>query len=49
MCLVGAAGAANSNNAVAAIIDRYPDRFAGVAGVDLARPMDAVRELRAAA
>ena len=25
---------------------RYPDRFAGVAAVDLARPMDAVRELR---
>jgi predicted TIM-barrel fold metal-dependent hydrolase len=34
------------NDAVAAIIARYPGRFAGVAAVDLARPMDAVRELR---
>ena len=35
-----------TNDAVAAIVARYPDRFAGVAAVDLARPMDAVRELR---
>jgi predicted TIM-barrel fold metal-dependent hydrolase len=34
------------NDAVAAIVRSYPDRFAGVAAVDLARPMDAVRELR---
>jgi uncharacterized protein len=42
--LVGAAGAPLiSNDAVAAIIARYPGRFAAV---DLARAMDAVRELR---
>src|SRR5438046_2915422 len=40
------AGPLISNDAVAAIIARYPGRFAGVAAVDLARPMDAVRELR---
>jgi uncharacterized protein len=34
------------NDAVAAMVRSYPDRFAGVAAVDLARPMDAVRELR---
>ena len=34
------------NDAVAAAVSRYPGRFAGVAAVDLARPMDAVRELR---
>ena len=36
------------NDAVAAAVSRYPGRFAGVAAVDLARPMEAVRELRAA-
>ena len=28
------------------MVGRYPDRFAGVAAVDLVRPIDAVRELR---
>ncbi len=42
----GPRGPLISNDAVAAIIARYPGRFAGVAAVDLARPMDAVRELR---
>jgi uncharacterized protein len=35
-----------TNDEVAAIVGRYPNRFAGVAAVDLARPMHAVRELR---
>jgi predicted TIM-barrel fold metal-dependent hydrolase len=35
-----------TNDEVAAMVGRYPNRFAGVAAVDLARPMDAVRELR---
>jgi len=34
------------NDSVAAMVTAYPGRFAGVASVDLARPMDAVRELR---
>src|SRR5690349_21680609 len=40
----GPRGPLISNDAVAAIIARYPGRFAGVAAVDLARPMDAVRD-----
>lgn len=35
-----------SNDEVAAIVQRWPDRFRGVASVDLAHPMQAVRELR---
>lgn len=35
-----------SNEEVAASVGRHPDRFAGLATVNLARPMDAVRELR---
>ena len=35
-----------SNDWVAAIAGSYPGRFAGVAAVDLARPVAAVRELR---
>ena len=35
-----------SNDEVAAWIAQHPDRFAGLAAVDLARPMEAVRELR---
>ena len=35
-----------SNDEVAQWISLYPDRFAGLATVDLNRPMDAVRELR---
>jgi uncharacterized protein len=44
--LVGPQDALITNDEVAAIARRYPDRFAGVAAVDLARPMDALRELR---
>jgi uncharacterized protein len=39
-------GALISNEEVAGWVARHPDRFAGLAAVDLARPMDAVRELR---
>jgi uncharacterized protein len=42
----GPRGPLIANDAVAAMTRRYPGRFAGVAAVDLARPMDAVRELR---
>jgi uncharacterized protein len=42
----GPQGPLISNDAVAAIISRYPDRFAGVAAADLAHPIPAVRELR---
>ncbi len=35
-----------SNQEVAAWVEAHPDRFAGLAAVDLARPMEAVRELR---
>ena len=34
------------NDQVAAWVGAHPDRFAGVAAVDLDRPMEAVRELR---
>jgi hypothetical protein len=44
----GPQGALISNDEVAAITARYPDRFTGIASVDLYRPMDAVRELRRA-
>jgi uncharacterized protein len=39
-------GALIDNDQVAGWVDQHPDRFAALAGVDLARPMDAVRELR---
>src|SRR5206468_11592144 len=42
----GPRGPLISNDAVAAMAALHPGRFAGVAAVDLARPMDAVRELR---
>ena len=42
----GPQGPLITNDEVAEACRRYPDRFAGVAAVDLARPMDAVRELR---
>src|ERR1700728_5185227 len=42
----GPQGPLIGNDEVAALVARYPGRFAGVAAVDLARPMDAVRELR---
>ncbi|RMH67540.1 MAG: amidohydrolase, partial [Actinomyces sp.] len=35
-----------SNDEVAAFVSRHPDRLRGVAGADLRRPMEAVRELR---
>jgi len=35
-----------SNDEVAGIVSRWPDRFVGVAAVDLLRPLEAVRELR---
>ena len=37
-----------SNDEVAAVVARHPDRFVGVAGVALARPIAAVRELERA-
>jgi predicted TIM-barrel fold metal-dependent hydrolase len=37
-----------SNDEVAAVVARYPDRFTGVASVDLGRPVEAIRELRRA-
>jgi predicted TIM-barrel fold metal-dependent hydrolase len=42
----GPTGPLISNGEVAQICKRYPERFIGVASVDLQRPMDAVRELR---
>ncbi len=42
----GPRGPLISNDTVAAMVRRYPDRFAGVAAVDLSRPVEAVRELR---
>jgi len=43
----GPAGALISNEEVAAQIDVAPDRFRGLMSVDLHKPMDAVREIRA--
>jgi predicted TIM-barrel fold metal-dependent hydrolase len=42
----GPAGPIIPNDEVAAIVSRWPDRFVGVAAVDLLRPAEAVRELR---
>lgn len=42
----GPMGPLISNDEVAAMVARYPDRFVGVAAVDLAQPMRAMRELR---
>ncbi|HNR31684.1 MAG TPA: amidohydrolase family protein [Candidatus Hydrogenedentes bacterium] len=42
----GPCGALISNDEVAAWVGQFPDRFVGVASVNLYRPMDAVRELR---
>lgn len=44
----GPSGPMLSNDHVAAIVAAHPTRFVGVASVDLARPMDGVRELRRA-
>jgi predicted TIM-barrel fold metal-dependent hydrolase len=42
----GPAGPLISNDEVAARVARHPDRFVGIASVDLHRPLAAVRELR---
>ena len=42
----GPGGPLIGNDEVALMTRRWPDRFAGVAAVDLHRPLDAVRELR---
>jgi uncharacterized protein len=42
----GPDGALIANEEVAAWVEAHPDRFAGLAAVDLRRPMEAVRELR---
>jgi hypothetical protein len=42
----GPGGPIISNDEVAALVRARPDRFFGIASVDLSRPMDAVRELR---
>jgi predicted TIM-barrel fold metal-dependent hydrolase len=44
----GPQGALIDNDEVAGCIQAHPTRFRGLAGVNLARPMDAVRELRRA-
>ena len=44
----GPQGALISNDEVAALVRAAPDRLVGIASVDLARPMKAVRELRRA-
>ncbi|WP_370943684.1 amidohydrolase family protein [Amycolatopsis sp. cg5] len=42
----GPSGALISNDEVARLVEAHPDRFAGVATVDLTDPMGAVREIR---
>ncbi len=42
----GPGGPLIPNDFVADVVAKHPDRFRGVAAVDLARPMEAVRELR---
>lgn len=42
----GPAGELISNDSVASLVERYPDRLAGIASVDLNRPVEAVRTLR---
>src|ERR1051325_6253458 len=42
----GPKGAMIPNESVADLVRRFPDSIVGVASVDVARPMDAVRELR---
>jgi predicted TIM-barrel fold metal-dependent hydrolase len=43
---LGPQGPLISNEEVAALVKDHPDRFVGVASVNLGRPMEAVRELR---
>ena len=42
----GPTGPLIGNDEVAHVVKRFPDRFRGIASVDLHRPMEAVRELR---
>lgn len=42
----GPHGALISNDEVAEIVSRYPDRFKGIASVDISRPMEGIREVR---
>jgi predicted TIM-barrel fold metal-dependent hydrolase len=42
----GPAGPMITNDEVAECVRRHPDRFAGIASVDLSRPMNGIRELR---
>jgi uncharacterized protein len=42
----GPGGPLIANDEVAGWVEEHPDRFAGLAAVNLARPMDGVRELR---
>lgn len=42
----GPTGELISNASVAELVQRYPERIAGIASVDLSRPMEAVRTLR---
>ena len=42
----GPTGALITNDDVATLVEKHPDRFVGIASVDLYRPLQAVRELR---
>jgi predicted TIM-barrel fold metal-dependent hydrolase len=42
----GPQGPLISNEEVASVVNRFPDRFVGIGSVNLFRPMEAVRELR---
>ena len=42
----GPSGPIISNDEVAEIVERHPDRFVGVGSVDISKPMKAVREVR---
>jgi predicted TIM-barrel fold metal-dependent hydrolase len=42
----GPQGQLISNEEVASVVNRFPDRFVGIGSVNLFRPMEAVRELR---
>ena len=44
----GSSGVIISNAEIAALVKAHPDRLVGLASVDLARPMEAGRELRRA-
>lgn len=42
----GPQGPLIANDEVASLVERFPDRFVGIASVNLFKPMDAIRELR---